>query len=90
MAIDREAERVSAINQLTGLRVLFPNGSIDQDNRQAACRTCVSVLAIPPIVMFDCAITLMQAIRATITNEQAIDSPITVDPAINGTPGTNV
>lgn len=89
MAIDRDAERVSAINQLTGLRVLFPNGSIDQDTRQASCRTCLSVLAIPPIVHLDCAITLSPYINATIENNVYIDAAITSKPYIDGVPGMN-
>ena len=89
MAIDREPERISAINQLTGLRVLRPNGAIDQDTRQASCRTCLAVLAIPPIIILESAITIVQAISATFTNDIAIDSPIVIDPAINGTGGVN-
>lgn len=83
MAIDTQDERVSAINQFFGLRVLFPNGSIDQNNRQASCRTCTAVLAIPPIIFLDGAIVIDSAISATLSNDSAIDAALFVDPAID-------
>lgn len=87
MAIDTAAERITATNFLVGLRILFPNGSIDQSNRQASCRTCVAILAIPPIVYLDGPIDIKPAVSATYSISFAIDSALSIKPAITGTPG---
>ena len=89
MAIDSAAERISATNQLIGLRVLLPNGSIDQSNRQASARTVTAILAIAPIVFLDSAIDIKPAVNASYAMTAAIDSVLSLKPAVNANPGMN-
>ena len=89
MAIDTAAERITATNFLVGLRILFPTGSIDQSNRQAAARTVSAIFSIPSIVYLDGPIDLRPAVSATYTISFAVDSALSVKPAVTGTPGVD-
>ena len=85
MPIDTKFERMSAGNQLVGLRVLFPNGSIDQDNRQAAARTIAAIHSIPPIRFLMAAITMNAFLSGTISSSAYLNAAITSAPYLNGT-----
>ena len=89
MAIDTANERLSATNLLIGLRILFPTGSIDQANRQAAARTISAIYSIAPIVFLDSGIDIKPAINATTTIELTIESALSVKPAIKANMGIN-
>lgn len=85
MAIDSTDKRVSSINMFVGQRILFPNGAIDQDNRQAACRICVAKLAIPTIVFLDAAITNIAKLSATLALTSKLSAAITNTSKLSGT-----
>ena len=80
MAIDSDAKRLSSVNLLVGLRSSFPDGTIDQGDRQTTALNYSGILAwLGPPDVLQCALSITPAISGDFNTT----------PALTGSPDTN-